>query len=361
MTIPRAALAAIAADIPVLLWGPPGTGKSAALAALAKSQGAHLEVLIGAQLLPEDLGGIPHLIQDRVTLAPPAWSTRLKDALHAKRPAWLFFDEFSATPPQTAAAILRCVQDRVVADIDLTGCRVIAAANKSDYAVSGGHIAAPTANRFAHFSVPPPDAGAYADALLGGAWPVPEKLAKPRAEDRGQAAASIAAYVRRHTSALLAPPDSADADACSGPWPSPRSWSAAAACVGALDGGPSHPDAESAIASCVGSGAAAAWAAWRAALDLPDPEEWLAADFAVAKKMMPTRGDSQAAALSSLVASALLPRPDQLQRATAAWAIIGSARIDATIPAAKVLLAGVPAAENHPAAIEIGRRLIAVR
>src|ERR1017187_1286671 len=119
--------ALIAADVPVLLWGPPGVGKTAALLSLAKRANAHVEVLIGSTCDPIDVGG--YLVPDAsgvVCSSPPPWARRLSEALADNCPAWLMLDELSCAPPSVHAALLRVVHERRVGELDLGGVRVVA-------------------------------------------------------------------------------------------------------------------------------------------------------------------------------------------------------------------------------------------
>jgi len=143
--------ACLDADVPVLLWGPPGVGKTCALRQMATDAGAHLEVLIGSTLDPIDVGG--YLVPGKggkIRSTPPPWTYRIRKALDAKRPAWLLLDELSCAPPSVQAALLRVVAERRAGEIDLAGCRVVAASNPADTAADGGELSAAMANRWAH-------------------------------------------------------------------------------------------------------------------------------------------------------------------------------------------------------------------
>ncbi|WP_150254632.1 VWA-like domain-containing protein [Nocardiopsis deserti] len=123
----RTALAlAVRADLPVLLWGAPGTGKTSAVAALGRALELPVEVVVGSVREPSDFSGLPVVRDDGTWFAPPRWAERLA----ARGLGLLFLDELTTAPPAVQAAMLRVVLERAVGDLDLPeGVRVVAAAN----------------------------------------------------------------------------------------------------------------------------------------------------------------------------------------------------------------------------------------
>lgn len=89
----------VAADLPVLLWGEPGIGKTAALTQLAETLDLPLTTVIASVHEPSDFSGLPVLGDDPaeqgVPMAPPDWAVRL---VRAGR-GLLFLDELSTAPP----------------------------------------------------------------------------------------------------------------------------------------------------------------------------------------------------------------------------------------------------------------------
>src|ERR1700758_4179739 len=94
---------AVAARVPVLLWGAPGTGKTSAIRAMARAIGWPCETGIASIREPPDCAGLPVVIGQDVRFAPPAWARRLAEAGHGL----LFLDELSTAPPAVQAALLR--------------------------------------------------------------------------------------------------------------------------------------------------------------------------------------------------------------------------------------------------------------
>ncbi len=106
---------AVAARVPVLLWGAPGTGKTSAIRAMASAMGLPCETVIASIREPSDFAGLPVIAGSAVRFAPPLWATRLA----AAGTGVLFLDELSTAPPAVQAALLRVVLERTVGDLTL--------------------------------------------------------------------------------------------------------------------------------------------------------------------------------------------------------------------------------------------------
>ncbi len=106
---------AVAARVPVLLWGAPGTGKTSAIRAMAGAMGLPCETVIASIREPSDFAGLPIVVGGEVRFAPPAWARRLAEAGRGL----LFLDELSTAPPAVQAALLRVVLERAVGDLTL--------------------------------------------------------------------------------------------------------------------------------------------------------------------------------------------------------------------------------------------------
>src|SRR6202161_1878549 len=159
---------AVAARVPVLLWGAPGTGKTSVIRAMADALGWPCETVIASIREPSDFAGLPVVVGEDVRFAPPAWARRLAEAGRGL----LFLDELSTAPPAVQAALLRVVLERVVGDLDLPAeVAVVAAANPPEQAADGWDLSAPLANRLCHLTweINP---RLVADGLAGG-WAPP--------------------------------------------------------------------------------------------------------------------------------------------------------------------------------------------
>jgi hypothetical protein len=282
---------------PVLLWGGPGTGKTAVVQAIGEALGQRVETVIASLREPADFAGLPIVGEDgTVHLAAPGWAARL-----AREGGILFLDEVTTAPPSVQAALLRVVLERVVGDVALPpGVAVVAAANPPELAAGGWDLAAPLANRFCHLDWPV-DAARYVESLMSG-WPTPEvrsaELSVPP-HSAARVAGPLAGFLRSRPALLHAVP--AEASNAGRAWPSPRSWDMARDLWAAADHVNASDDTVLAlIAGCVGPGPARELLAWVQEADLPDPEDVLADP---ARFRLPERGDRQFAVLSAVVAA----------------------------------------------------------
>ena len=338
---------AVAARVPVLLWGAPGTGKTSAIRAMADAAGLPCETVIASIREPSDFAGLPVVVGQGVRFAPPAWAQRLAAAGRGL----LFLDELSTAPPAVQAALLRVVLERVVGDLVLPPeVAVVAAANPPEQAADGWDLSAPLANRLCHLAWQT-DPRAVADGLAGG-WAAPVVPALPadwqvtEIGSRGLVAAFL--HVRP---ALACAPPSDPASAGRG-WPSPRTWEMAARLMAAADASGSGDEARSALVrGAVGDGAGVEFLAWLIEMDLPDPEEVLADP---ASFRLPERGDRAYAALAAVAAAvAANPTPE---RWTAGWQVLGlaaQAAPDVAAVAARVLARCRPEGAALPAQIKL--------
>lgn len=332
---------AVAARVPVLLWGAPGTGKTSAVRALSRELGLPCETVIASIREPSDFAGLPVVAGGEVTFAPPLWARRLAEA----EAGILFLDEISTAPPAVQAALLRVVLERVVGDLELPeGIVVIAAANPPELAADGWDLSPPLANRFCHLDWPV-EARAFAEGLTAG-WAAPAVPSLPDGWETRRAAGRglVAAFVSVRPEVTVAMPD--DAAAAGRGWPSPRSWEMAALLWTAAGAAGASEQARAAlILGSVGQGAGLELLSWAGEMDLPDPEALL---LDPRRFVMPERGDRAHAALSAVAAAvAADPTPE---RWLAGWKVLARAAdrgIDVAALAARVLAGcrpqGVPA------------------
>lgn len=136
---------------PVMLWGPPGVGKSQIVAQIADRAGVPLIDVRLAQMEPTDLRGIPFRHGANVIWSVPAM---LPDgARHGPRGV-LFLDEITSAVPTVTAAAYQLILDRRLGEYRVPqGWAIFAAGNRHGDRGVTYQMAAPLANRFAHYEV----------------------------------------------------------------------------------------------------------------------------------------------------------------------------------------------------------------
>ncbi len=135
----------------VMLWGPPGVGKSQMVAQVAARHGAPMIDIRLSQMEPSDLRGIPFRVGDLVEWAVPAM---LPDAKRHGEAGVLFLDEITSAPPSVSAAAYQLILDRRLGDYRVPeGWAIFAAGNRQGDRGVSYTMPAPLANRFSHFEV----------------------------------------------------------------------------------------------------------------------------------------------------------------------------------------------------------------
>jgi MoxR-like ATPase len=309
---------AVAADLPVLLWGEPGIGKTAAVTQLADELELPLTTVIASVHEPSDFSGLPVVGDDPasqgVPMAPPDWAVRLV----RQGRGLLFLDELSTAPPAVQAALLRLVLERRVGSLTLPpGVRIVAAANPRASAADGWELSAPLANRFVH--LPWAHDPEVVVRGLGGTWP---RATLPRL-DPAEVPRAVELARRAVCGLLAARPRlvhqlPANEPRRGGAWPSPRTWDMALRLIAFATAARAPRDVLSLLVrGVVGDGPGLELLAGIDRMDLPDPEDVLA-DPAGAE--LPPRGDLRQAVLDAVV-DAVRGRPTR-ERWDAAWAVL---------------------------------------
>lgn len=115
----------IAPTRPVFIWGAPGIGKSALVEKFADEVGMECVSLLGSQLAPEDIIGIPKLEGETSRFLPPKMIAR-------KEPYVLFLDELNACSQEVQKAFYSLIHEKRVGEYHLPeGSVVIGAGNRS--------------------------------------------------------------------------------------------------------------------------------------------------------------------------------------------------------------------------------------
>jgi hypothetical protein len=139
------------AHTPVMLWGPPGVGKSQIIAGIARGHGVPLIDIRLSQMEPTDLRGVPFRKGEFVEWSVPAL---LPDASRHGESGILFLDEITSASPTVTAAAYQLILDRRLGDYRVPpGWAIFAAGNR--YGDRGLTYVMPTplANRFTHYEI----------------------------------------------------------------------------------------------------------------------------------------------------------------------------------------------------------------
>src|SRR5689334_24720374 len=129
---------------PVFLWGAPGVGKSSLVRAFAESLGLECVTLLGTQLAPEDLIGVPQIVDGRSRFAPPV-------AIARDEPYCLFLDELNASSAEVQKAFYSLILDRRIGNYTLhPESVVIGAGNRSQDSAIVRPISSALVNRMVH-------------------------------------------------------------------------------------------------------------------------------------------------------------------------------------------------------------------
>lgn len=139
---------------PLMIWGPPGVGKSEINAQVAREQDAVLVDVRLSMYEAVDLRGIPD--PDRATsttvwYAPSTLPFKGNDAFPDDRPIHLFLDEINSAAPSVSAVAYQLINDRCVGEHELKdNVFVVAAGNREGDKGVTNRMPTPLANRFTH-------------------------------------------------------------------------------------------------------------------------------------------------------------------------------------------------------------------
>lgn len=97
---------------PVYIWGAPGSGKSALVEQFAENVGLPCVSLLGSQLAPEDIIGIPQVKGETSEFLPPKMIAR-------KEPYVLFLDELNACSQEVKKAFYSLIYEKRVGEYHL--------------------------------------------------------------------------------------------------------------------------------------------------------------------------------------------------------------------------------------------------
>jgi hypothetical protein len=261
---------------PVMLWGPPGVGKSDMVREVALNHQAPVIDIRLSQMEPSDLRGIPFRVNGSVEWAIPSI---LPDSQRHGAEGILFLDEITSAPPTVSAAAYQLILDRRLGEYQVpTGWAIFAAGNRQGDRGVTYSMPAPLANRFSHFEVE-----TNLDDWVVWAY-------------RNSIDERIIAFLRFRPELLF------DFDPAHNPvaFPSPRSWEFAHRALQKFD---DHPHLlQGTLQACVGPAAGVELNAFINSLDkMPDLDAIIAGDDVP----VPEEIDLQYAVAAALVGRAI--------------------------------------------------------
>ncbi len=122
----KALIKTLAKDQSLLLLSPPGVGKSEVVTQVANEAGLRVRSLLGTQIAPEDVSGVPHIKGERSVFCPPR--VLLPED---PEPFCLFLDELPATAPDVQKAFYSILLERRIGEHNLPkDTWVVAAGNR---------------------------------------------------------------------------------------------------------------------------------------------------------------------------------------------------------------------------------------
>ncbi len=129
---------------PVFIWGAPGIGKSALVEQFAVEVGLDCVSLLGSQLAPEDIIGIPQIKGETSEFLPPKMIAR-------KEPYVLFLDELNACSQEVQKAFYSLIHEKRIGEYHLPeGSVVIGAGNRAQDSAIVKTMSSALVNRMFH-------------------------------------------------------------------------------------------------------------------------------------------------------------------------------------------------------------------
>jgi MoxR-like ATPase len=190
-------LGCLAAEQSVLLLSPPGVGKSDVVRQAAAAAGLPCKSLLGTQIAPEDVSGVPRIVGERSVFCPPRVLLP-EDA----GPFCLFLDELPACAPDVQKAFYSLLLERRIGEFLLPPQTwVVAAGNRAEDRALVRTISSALINRV---------------LILNIRIDVPEWLTWAQAN---AVRADVTAFIEKHPDALLRPVSNQAA-----PFSTPRAW-----------------------------------------------------------------------------------------------------------------------------------------
>jgi hypothetical protein len=249
------------------IWGPPGIGKSALVREAAELLTLDCVTLLGTQIAPEDLIGVPRIRaldaggRGGGGEASPLHVTEFcpPKAILRAEPFLLFVDELNSAVPDVQKAFYSLILDRRLGDYVLpTGSRVVGAGNRVEDRALVRPMATALANRMVHVALAPDTEAWLSWGANHGLHPL------------------VLAFIRARPDRLFELPPSDATPA----YPTPRAWHMLADAIASV----SERLWPATAAGTVGDRAGAEWSAFaKRALEAPSLEAIAAGTAGVPK------------------------------------------------------------------------------
>lgn len=129
---------------PVFIWGASGIGKSSLVEKFAETVGMPCVSLLGSQLAPEDLIGVPQIVDGCSHFCPPRMIAR-------DEPYCLFLDELNACSQEVQKAFYSLINEKRIGEYEMPkGSIVIGAGNRSTDSAIVKTMSSALINRMLH-------------------------------------------------------------------------------------------------------------------------------------------------------------------------------------------------------------------
>ena len=139
---------------PVMLWGPPGVGKSDLINQIGERNNVPVIDIRLSQMEPSDLRGIPFRDTNKDNSVEWAIPSMLPNVEAHGAQGILFLDEITSAVPSVSAAAYQLILDRRLGDYRVPdGWAIFAAGNRQGDRGVTYTMPSPLANRFSHYEV----------------------------------------------------------------------------------------------------------------------------------------------------------------------------------------------------------------
>ncbi|MAN38488.1 MAG: hypothetical protein CMI21_12915 [Opitutae bacterium] len=264
---------------PIMLWGPPGIGKSTIIREITEEMGIGFIDVRLAQREPVDIRGLPVPREDRSGvdwMVSSEWPRTGQEGTPER--GVILFDELTAADASLQVAAYEFILDRRLGTLYEVpeGWYIVAAGNRTKDSAVARTMSSALANRFCHLELEANE-GAWVN------WAISREI-EP----------SVIAFIRYRPDLLLNMSGNRERG-----WPSPRSWERVSTEIGLARGTSLSPKSlDLVIEGLVGAGAALEFNAFRSWTgSMPDVEKMLLEEV---PPEFPKRSDLQYATVSAI-------------------------------------------------------------